>query len=60
MNPEYYSEIDELRFDNAQLREVLCRAVDEHRRAAVLTCPEDCWCWSAEVLVDTEVEPCSK
>lgn len=24
------------------------RIVDEHRKEALYTCPEDCWCWTLE------------
>lgn len=24
------------------------KEIDEHRKEAYLTCPEDCWCWEAE------------
>ncbi len=43
--------IDKLRAENARLRVLLDTALDEHIESRG-ACPDDCWCWAAEKLLE--------
>ncbi len=45
-------DIDRLRSENARLRVLLDAALDDHLESRMGACPEDCWCWAAEKLLE--------